>query len=79
MLDINAINPTIPAIEIPAEVFNPKIIKMSQEDAIEQVQLLDQHRFTEVGSAEHHSGIHPFYGKCIISIFESYASIIPFV
>jgi hypothetical protein len=73
-----AINPSIPAIEIPAERFNPTILKLSQEDAMEQIALLRDHNFFTHGSAEMHSGIHPVHGKCIIQIFDAYATIIPF-
>ncbi len=73
-----AINPAPPAIEIPAERFNPTIHKMDQVDALEQVALLRDSTFTTHGSAEMHAGIHPVYGKCIIQIFDAYATIIPF-
>lgn len=71
-------NPSIPMMELPAEQFAPVIHKVSQEDALEQVSLLREHRFDTVGAAEHHSGTHPAYGKCIISIYGDNASIIPF-
>ncbi|UIN38323.1 hypothetical protein [Methylobacterium oryzae] len=70
--------PTPPAIEITAEQFNPVIYKMDQVDALEQVALLREQNFTTVGSTELHSGVHPVYGRCIIMISDSSASIIPF-
>lgn len=73
-----AINPAPPAIEIPAEQFNPTIHKIDQVDAIEHVSLLRDHNFTNVGQTELHSGIHPVYGKCIVMISDASASIIPF-
>jgi len=76
--DLLNINPTPPAIEIPAETFNPTIHKMDQVDALEQVAMLREQNFTSVGQTELHSGIHPVYGRCIIMISDASASIIPF-
>ncbi|MBP2498414.1 hypothetical protein ABID82_005100 [Methylobacterium sp. PvP062] len=70
--------PTPPAIEILAEEFNPVIHKVDQIDALEQVALLREQNFTNVGQTELHSGVHPVYGRCIIMISDASASIIPF-
>lgn len=72
------VNPAPAALTLPAEQFNPVIHRMTQFDAIEAVQVLREHTFTEIGSAELHTGIHPVYGKCIISIYGEHASLIPF-
>lgn len=77
--DLLNIIPPIAAIEIPAEKFNPTILKMSQEEALEHVVQLREATFATHGMAEMHAGIHPVYGKCIIQIFDAYATIIPFV
>lgn len=76
--DILNYTPPVAAIEIPAAQFNPTIIKMSQEDAIEHVALLSEQNFTSVGQTELHSGVHPHFGRCIIMISDASASIIPF-
>jgi hypothetical protein len=73
-----SVDPALAAIEIPSQQFNPTIHKMSQEDALEQVALLREANFANVGQTELHSGIHPTYGRCIVMISDASASIIPF-
>lgn len=76
--DILNVIPPVTAIEVPAAQFNPTIHRLDQVDALEQVAMLREQNFTNVGQTELHSGIHPVYGRCIIMISDASASIIPF-
>ncbi|TXN07944.1 hypothetical protein FV222_01530 [Methylobacterium sp. WL103] len=56
--------------------FNPTVLHVTQEAALDVVSELEQKKFAEMGSVEQYSGIHPKHGPCIILITSSSDSII---